>query len=223
VLLLPIGITGLWAGVSHVFFPATAAAHIGWQVSPFQFEVGMADFHHRVLQSRRGDRFGVRDGNRGHLDRRRDVLRTRHFDPRRLAGTNVSEPPHAGARPALPTYAGVTQTAVRLPAPGYSGSGMRNSASPPVLLRTRSQWRTSKPRPKPVLKAPPLHSFLYLSAETWLPEPLREGTNPATSAFAGVPLRRERLGERRAPQGYVDDSLLTGLHDARVLRPNIRI
>jgi hypothetical protein len=42
-LLLPIGITGLWAGISHVFFPATAAAHIGWQVSPFQFEVGMAD------------------------------------------------------------------------------------------------------------------------------------------------------------------------------------
>lgn len=43
VLLLPIGVTGLWAGISHVFFPATAAAHIGWEVSPFQFEVGMAD------------------------------------------------------------------------------------------------------------------------------------------------------------------------------------
>src|SRR5271168_3067199 len=43
-LLLPIGVTGLWAGVTHVFFPATAAAHIGWQTSPFQFEVGMADF-----------------------------------------------------------------------------------------------------------------------------------------------------------------------------------
>src|SRR5271154_5502549 len=43
ILLLPIGVTGLWAGISHVFFPATAAAHIGWQVSPFQFEVGMAD------------------------------------------------------------------------------------------------------------------------------------------------------------------------------------
>ena len=44
ILLLPIGITGLWAGAFHVFFPATAAAHIGWQPSPFQFEVGMADF-----------------------------------------------------------------------------------------------------------------------------------------------------------------------------------
>ncbi|HXT79600.1 MAG TPA: DUF6790 family protein [Acetobacteraceae bacterium] len=43
ILLLPIGITGLWAGITHVFFPAVAAAHIGWQVSPFQFEVGMAD------------------------------------------------------------------------------------------------------------------------------------------------------------------------------------
>jgi hypothetical protein len=43
ILLLPIGVTGLWAGVTHVFFPATAAAHIGWAASPFQFEVGMAD------------------------------------------------------------------------------------------------------------------------------------------------------------------------------------
>ena len=43
ILLLPVGVTGLWAGISHVFFPAVAAAHIGWQVSPFQFEVGMAD------------------------------------------------------------------------------------------------------------------------------------------------------------------------------------
>lgn len=43
VLLLPIGVTGLWAGVFHVFLPTTAASLIGWQVSPFQFEVGMAD------------------------------------------------------------------------------------------------------------------------------------------------------------------------------------
>jgi hypothetical protein len=40
---LPIGAAGLWAGIYHVFFPAIAAGHIGWQVSPFQFEVGMAD------------------------------------------------------------------------------------------------------------------------------------------------------------------------------------
>ena len=43
ILLLPIGVTGLWAGTFHVFFPAKAASLIGWQVSPFQFEVGMAD------------------------------------------------------------------------------------------------------------------------------------------------------------------------------------
>jgi len=43
ILLLPIGLTGLWAGAFHVFFPATAAKLIGWEVSPFQLEVGMAD------------------------------------------------------------------------------------------------------------------------------------------------------------------------------------
>lgn len=43
ILLLPIGVTGLWAGAFHVFLPVTAAALIGWEVSPFQFEVGMAD------------------------------------------------------------------------------------------------------------------------------------------------------------------------------------
>ena len=43
VLLLPIGVVGLWAGIAHVAFPQVAAEHIGWQVSPFQFEVGMAD------------------------------------------------------------------------------------------------------------------------------------------------------------------------------------
>ena len=44
VLLLPMGVNGLWAGIAHVFFPHVAAAHIGWEVSPFQYEVGMADF-----------------------------------------------------------------------------------------------------------------------------------------------------------------------------------
>ena len=43
ILLLPIGVTGLWAGLFHVLRPETAAELIGWQVSPFQFEVGMAD------------------------------------------------------------------------------------------------------------------------------------------------------------------------------------
>jgi hypothetical protein len=43
ILLLPIGVTGLWAAVFHLFFPGIAAADIGWETSPFQFEVGMAD------------------------------------------------------------------------------------------------------------------------------------------------------------------------------------
>jgi hypothetical protein len=42
-LLLPVGVTALWAAVFHLFFPSVAATDIGWQVSPFQFEVGMAD------------------------------------------------------------------------------------------------------------------------------------------------------------------------------------
>jgi hypothetical protein len=43
ILLLPIGATGLWAAIFHLFFPDLSAADIGWEPSPFQFEVGMAD------------------------------------------------------------------------------------------------------------------------------------------------------------------------------------
>ena len=43
VLLLPLGVTFLWAALYHLAFPAQAAAFIGWQPSPFQFEVGIAD------------------------------------------------------------------------------------------------------------------------------------------------------------------------------------
>jgi Na+/melibiose symporter-like transporter len=39
----PLGLLGLWAFVGHVFFPVRAAADIGWQPSPFQFEVGYAN------------------------------------------------------------------------------------------------------------------------------------------------------------------------------------
>ena len=42
-LLLSVGVETLWAGLFHVFAPQVAAASIGWQVSPFQFEVGVAD------------------------------------------------------------------------------------------------------------------------------------------------------------------------------------
>lgn len=42
-LLLAVGVQGIWAGFFHIFFPEVAAASIGWQVSPFQFEIGVAD------------------------------------------------------------------------------------------------------------------------------------------------------------------------------------
>jgi hypothetical protein len=34
VLLLPIGVTGLWAGIAHIFFPQIAAEHTGWHGQP---------------------------------------------------------------------------------------------------------------------------------------------------------------------------------------------
>lgn len=42
-LLLSIGIAYAWAGFFHMVFPHVAASSIGWQVSPFQFEIGVAD------------------------------------------------------------------------------------------------------------------------------------------------------------------------------------
>ena len=42
-LLLSVGVEMVWAGFFHVAFPQTAASMIGWQVSPFQFEIGVAD------------------------------------------------------------------------------------------------------------------------------------------------------------------------------------
>jgi hypothetical protein len=43
ILLLAVGFDGIWAGVFHVFFPEIASAQIGWQPSPFEFEIGVAD------------------------------------------------------------------------------------------------------------------------------------------------------------------------------------
>jgi len=42
-LLLSIGIAYTWAGFFHTVFPHVAASSIGWEVSPFQFEIGIAD------------------------------------------------------------------------------------------------------------------------------------------------------------------------------------
>ncbi|PZQ99160.1 MAG: hypothetical protein DI533_00160 [Cereibacter sphaeroides] len=42
-LLLSVGVAYVWAGVFHIFFPGIASAQIGWQPSPFEFEIGVAD------------------------------------------------------------------------------------------------------------------------------------------------------------------------------------
>ena len=49
VLLLSVGVQGVYTFIVHVFFPAYSAANIGWAVSPFQFEVGIADLTVGVL------------------------------------------------------------------------------------------------------------------------------------------------------------------------------
>ncbi|RTM01138.1 hypothetical protein EJV44_02325 [Ancylobacter aquaticus] len=43
IMLLPVGLQGLWAFTGHVFFADQTAASIGWAPSPFQLEVGMAN------------------------------------------------------------------------------------------------------------------------------------------------------------------------------------
>lgn len=42
-LLLAVGFDGVWAGVFHVFFPGTASAQLGWQASPFETKISIAD------------------------------------------------------------------------------------------------------------------------------------------------------------------------------------
>ena len=43
ILVLPLGIGGLWGAFFHLTFPTMSAAYIGWAPSPFQFEVGIAN------------------------------------------------------------------------------------------------------------------------------------------------------------------------------------
>lgn len=38
-----VGLSGVWGFIFHAFFPELAAHFIGWQPSPFQFEVAMAN------------------------------------------------------------------------------------------------------------------------------------------------------------------------------------
>ncbi|OGT56554.1 MAG: hypothetical protein A3F14_03785 [Gammaproteobacteria bacterium RIFCSPHIGHO2_12_FULL_43_28] len=47
--LFAVGFTGIYTAYFHIVMPEVAAATIGWQPSPFQFEVGIADFTIGVL------------------------------------------------------------------------------------------------------------------------------------------------------------------------------
>jgi len=42
-LVIYVGVMGVATFVFHVFFPARASASIGWAMSPFEYEVGIAD------------------------------------------------------------------------------------------------------------------------------------------------------------------------------------
>jgi hypothetical protein len=44
-----LGLTCIYAFIFHAFYPDMAAQAIGWQTSPFQFEVAMADLALGVL------------------------------------------------------------------------------------------------------------------------------------------------------------------------------
>jgi hypothetical protein len=43
-LLLSVGVENVWFGFLHMAFPGISAATIGWKPSPFEFEIGAADF-----------------------------------------------------------------------------------------------------------------------------------------------------------------------------------
>lgn len=47
--LFPLGFVGVYTFIMHAFYPNLAAESIGWQVSPFQFEVAVADLALGVL------------------------------------------------------------------------------------------------------------------------------------------------------------------------------
>lgn len=49
VALFGLGFSGIYTFVMHVFYPEFTAQVIGWQTSPFQFEVGMSDLAIGIL------------------------------------------------------------------------------------------------------------------------------------------------------------------------------
>lgn len=47
--LFPLGVTAIFAAIMHAFFPEFTAETIGWQNTPFQFEVAMANLAFGVI------------------------------------------------------------------------------------------------------------------------------------------------------------------------------
>jgi TM2 domain-containing membrane protein YozV len=47
--MLGVGVTGIYMGIMHIFFGPMTAANIGWQSSPFQYEVGVANLGFGLL------------------------------------------------------------------------------------------------------------------------------------------------------------------------------
>lgn len=45
----PLGLTGIYAFIMHAYYPDVSAMSIGWKVSPFQFEVAVADLAFGLL------------------------------------------------------------------------------------------------------------------------------------------------------------------------------
>jgi hypothetical protein len=43
ILFFAVGISGIWGFVMHTFFQSTSAGYIGWQPSPFEYEVAFAN------------------------------------------------------------------------------------------------------------------------------------------------------------------------------------
>jgi hypothetical protein len=41
--MFPVGLSGIWGFIFHAFYPEIASSDIGWQISPFEFEVAITN------------------------------------------------------------------------------------------------------------------------------------------------------------------------------------
>jgi hypothetical protein len=90
IFIFPVGLMGLWAALGLLFFPAMVARAIGWQTSPFQFEVGVANLGvglaglyaaFRSLKCGCGQFRGRELLDRGRIAHIRDIIAAGNFAP----------------------------------------------------------------------------------------------------------------------------------------------